>query len=186
MKLLKIAILASGRGSVIPRIIEAIDNKQLNAEIAIIVSNKADAKVLELAKSYNIEAKHISSEQLISQTLKQHNIELILLIGYMKILSHAFVDEWRNRILNVHPSLLPAFAGLKDLNLHQAVLKAGVKETGCTVHLATEELDAGPILLQKKCSVYVTDTPQTLKQRVQKLEGEALVEAIKKWQEEYG
>ncbi|KPJ67420.1 MAG: phosphoribosylglycinamide formyltransferase [Coxiella sp. DG_40] len=186
MKPLRIAILASGRGSVIPRVIAAINSKQLNAKIAVIISNKADADVLRLAESYNIEAKYISSEQLISQTLKQHNIELILLIGYMKILSHTFVDEWRNKILNVHPSLLPAFAGLMDLKLHQAVLNAGVKETGCTVHLATEKLDAGPILLQKKCSVYATDTPQTLKQRVQKLEGEALVEAIKKWQEIYG
>jgi phosphoribosylglycinamide formyltransferase-1 len=186
MKPIRIAILASGRGSVIPRIIEAINDKRLNARIEIIISNKTDADVLKLAKSYNIKAQYVSSEQLISQTLKQHNVELILLIGYMKILSHTFVDEWRNKILNIHPSLLPAFAGLMDLKVHQAVLESGVKETGCTVHLVTEKLDAGPILLQKKCSVHKADTPQTLKQRVQKLEGEALVEAIKKWQKIYG
>lgn len=186
MKPLKIAILASGRGSVIPRIIEAINDKQLNAKIEIIISNKADADVLKLAEHHNIEAQYIPSEQLISQTLKQHNIDLILSIGYMKILSRTFVQEWQNRILNVHPSLLPAFAGLMNLKVHQAVLEAGVKETGCTVHLVTEEVDAGPILLQKRCSVHTADTPQTLKERVQKLEGEALVEAIKKWREIYG
>jgi len=186
MKPLRIAVLASGRGSVIPRIIEAINDKQLNAKIEIIISNKTDADVLKLAENHNIEAQYIPSEQLISQTLKQHNVDLILSIGYMKILSRTFVQEWKNKILNVHPSLLPAFAGLMDLKVHRAVLDAGVKETGCTVHLVTEKVDAGPILLQKKCLVHKADTPQTLKQRVQKLEGEALVEAIKKWQEKYG
>ena len=174
MKELKIAILASGRGTVIPAL-----TSDLNIEI--IISNKPNAPVLELAKKYNIKAKHISSEQLISETLKQHKIDLILLIGYMRILSKQFIAEWENKILNAHPSLLPAHKGLMDLDVHHAVLSSGAKETGCTVHLVTEDVDAGPILTQKRCPVKPGDTPETLKTRVQKLEGRAFIEAIKKW-----
>jgi len=178
MKPLKIAILASGRGTVIPAIIATIN-------IEIIISNKPDAPVLELAKKYNIKAQYISSEQLISETLKQHHINLILLIGYMRILSKQFIADWQNKILNVHPSLLPAHRGLMNLAVHRAVLTAGEKESGCTVHIVTNELDAGPILVQKPCPVKADDTPETLKTRVQKLEGSAFIEAIKKWREQY-
>jgi len=180
MKPLKIAILASGRGTVIPSIIDAI-----KSEIEIIISNKPNAPVLQLAKDYNIKARYISSEKSISQTLKQNYIDLILLIGYMRILSAKFISDWENKILNVHPSLLPAYAGLINLAVHRAVIATGDKETGCTVHLVTNEIDAGPILVQKRCPVKISDTPETLKARVQKLEGEALIAAIKKWREEY-
>jgi phosphoribosylglycinamide formyltransferase-1 len=175
MKKLKIAILASGRGTVIPELIKAID-------VAIIITNKPNAPVLELAKKYNIKAKYINSEQLISSTLKNLQIDLILLIGYMRILSKQFIDEWKNKILNVHPSLLPAHQGLMDLAVHRAVLSSGAKETGCTVHLVTEDVDAGPILVQKRCPVKSDDTPETLKARVQSLEAQAFIEAIEIWQ----
>jgi phosphoribosylglycinamide formyltransferase-1 len=180
MKPLKIAILASGRGTVIPTIIDA-----LKSEIILIISNKADAPVLQLAKNYHIKAQYAPSEQLISETLQQYKIDLILLIGYMRILSKEFISTWENRILNVHPSLLPAYARLINLAVHRAVLAAGDKETGCTVHIVTNEVDAGPILVQKQCPVATTDTPEILKARVQKLEGEALIAAIQKWREEY-
>jgi phosphoribosylglycinamide formyltransferase-1 len=179
MKKLKIAILASGRGTVIPAIIAAIN-------IDLIISNKPDAPVLELAKKYNIKAQYIASEQLMSETLKQHKIDLILLIGYMRILSAQFIANWENKILNVHPSLLPAHRGLMNLAVHRSVLAAGEKESGCTVHIVTNELDTGPILVQKHCPVKADDTPETLKARVQKLECPAFIEAIKKWREQYG
>ena len=89
-----------------------------------------------------------------------------------------FIAKWRNKIINVHPSLLPAFAGGVDQDVHQSVLKAGLKETGCTIHWVTEAVDAGPVIIQKKCPVFLNDTVDTLKKRVQGLEGEALVEAV--------
>ena len=98
----------------------------------------------------------------------------LLSVGYMRILSAEFVTEWNNKVINVHPSLLPAFAGKMDLEVHQAVLD----ETGCTIHYVTPEVDEGPVLLQKKCAVLKNDTAESLKNRVQLLEGAALVEAI--------
>jgi len=110
--------------------------------------------------------------------LKKSGAELILLIGWMRILSPWFCAAWENRVINVHPSLLPEFAGGMDTDVHAAVIKAGRKESGCTVHIAAPEVDSGPIILQKRCPVLEDDTPQTLKSRVQKLEGEALIEAV--------
>jgi phosphoribosylglycinamide formyltransferase-1 len=96
----------------------------------------------------------------------------------MRILSKNFCLEWKDKILNVHPSLLPKYAGGMDNDVHKKVLKNNDSETGCTIHFVTEELDAGPILVQKKCVVEVNDTPSSLKKRVQKLEGQAFLEAI--------
>jgi phosphoribosylglycinamide formyltransferase-1 len=117
-------------------------------------------------------------DQRLSDILRQHDVNLVVLIGYMRILSDAFVQAWEKHIINVHPSLLPAFAGKMDKEVHKAVLASGVKETGCTVHYVTPQLDAGPIILQKKCPVLPDDTIDSLKQRVQDLEGLALVEAV--------
>ncbi len=175
MKKPKIAVLASGRGTILDKLIAAGIN------IELIISNKEHAPVLAKAEKYNIPAKYINNETEISKTLKQHHIDLILLIGYMRILSAEFVLIWQDKILNVHPSLLPAFAGLMDLEVHKAVLAAGVTETGCTVHYVDATVDGGKILVQKKCPVETTDTPETLKAKVQLLESEAFIEAIRKW-----
>jgi len=104
-----------------------------------------------------------------------------LMIGYMRIVSAAFVEAWRGRLLNVHPSLLPAFGGLMNKSVHEAVLEAGVAETGCTIHQVTEDVDAGPIVLQKRCAVLPSDTVETLKDRVQALEQTAFVEVLQGW-----
>ena len=113
-----------------------------------------------------------------TEVLKKHEVDLVLLIGFMRILSSSFCREWRDRILNVHPSLLPKYAGGMDTNVHEEVLKNKDKETGCTIHFVTDELDSGPILIQKKCAVEEGDTVETLKSKVQILEGEAFLEAI--------
>ncbi len=113
-----------------------------------------------------------------TEVLKKHEVDLVLLIGFMRILSSSFCREWRDRILNVHPSLLPKYAGGMDTNVHEEVLKNKDKETGCTIHFVTDELDSGPILIQKKCAVEEGDTVETLKSKVQTLEGEAFLEAI--------
>ena len=97
----------------------------------------------------------------------------------MRILSSEFCKEWNNKVLNVHPSLLPKYAGGMDINVHEQVLKNKERETGCTIHLVTRDVDMGPILLQKKCTVSNDDTVESLKDRVQKLEGEAFIEVIK-------
>ena len=185
-KPLHLAILGSTRGTDMQTIIDAIENAELDAKIDIVISNKSDAYILERAKKYNLQTLFIDSrnktreefDQQILAELKKYPIDLILLIGYMRILSPAFVRAYANKIINVHPSLLPAFAGGMDMNVHEEVIKAGVKETGCTVHLVDEGVDTGKILLQKKCRVEPTDTAETLKQKVQKLEGEALIEVI--------
>ena len=114
----------------------------------------------------------------ISAVLDNHGVELILLIGFMRILSAEFCQKWRDRLLNVHPSLLPKYAGGMDLNIHEEVLKNGDRETGCTIHFVTEDVDSGPILIQKKCNVDDNETVRSLKTKVQALEGRAFVESI--------
>lgn len=183
---LRIGVLASGRATSLGPLIEAIKNKAVAAEISLIITNKANAPVLEHQQKHGIETILIESsgktraqhEQIITQEFKARGIDLILLVGYMRILSAEFIAAWPGRVINVHPSLLPAFSGLMDLDLHRAVLAAHAKTTGCTVHLVTAKVDAGPIILQKCCAVEFGDTPEALKAKVQALEGEALVEAV--------
>ena len=113
-----------------------------------------------------------------TSTLKEHNVDLILLIGFMRILSSTFCKNWSGKILNVHPSLLPKYAGGMDTNVHEEVLKNNDEETGCTIHLVTDKVDGGPIIIQKKCKVDSNDTIDSLKSKVQSLEGEAFLEVI--------
>lgn len=184
--MLRLGILGSTRGTAMLPILAAIEEQRLSASVEVVISNKADALILSRAKSHGIETYHLEPRDLtreqydekVSALLRQKQVDLILLIGYMRILSNAFVTEWANKMVNIHPSLLPAFAGKMDLDVHRAVLQSGVKETGCTVHYVTADVDAGPILLQMKCVVLPTDTPEILKARVQALEGKALIEAI--------
>lgn len=184
--MIRIGILGSTRGSSMLPIIDAIEKQQLSAAIAVVISNKPDAIILKAAAEHHLANEFINPEgmtreqydQAVSASLHHHQVDLILLIGYMRILSHAFVQEWQNKILNVHPSLLPAFAGGMDLDVHRAVLESKANESGCTVHIVTEAVDAGPIVIQKRCTVLPTDTPESLKARVQALEGLALIEAI--------
>lgn len=183
---LRIGVLASGRGTSLDLLIAAIENQTVNAVITLIISDKIDAPVLAHKQKYGIETMSITRaektraehEILLDQAFKSKKVDLILLVGYMRILSADFIEKWQNKIINVHPSLLPAFTGLMDLDLHRAVLAAKVPETGCTVHTVIAQVDAGPILLQKHCLVETNDTPETLKMKIQALEKEALVEAV--------
>jgi phosphoribosylglycinamide formyltransferase-1 len=185
---MRLGILGSTRGTNLLSLFKSISENKLRASIEVVLSNRADAVILERARSQHVPAYFIDPAGLsretydkhLSDLLLQHKIDLIVLIGYMRILSKEFVELWQNKIINVHPSLLPAHAGKMDLDVHRAVLHANEKETGCTVHFVTADVDAGPILLQKRCSVLPHDTPEILKTRVQALEGEALVEAIEK------
>lgn len=190
---LKLAILGSTRGTGMIAIIDAIKASVLPATIQIVVSNKKDALILERARHQNlptlfIDPTNLSRDQYdlkLTECFLAHQVDVIVLVGYMRILSNEFIAKWRNKVINVHPSLLPAFSGLMDEQVHLAVLDSGVKESGCSVHVVTETVDSGPILMQKKCVVLSDDTLASLKARVQLLEGEALVEAIKKIAGEY-
>jgi len=190
-----LAILGSTNGTDLFAVYKAVQSGELDAVIDVVISNKADAGILEKAKNWGLNYKYIEPAGLpgeaqrnreefdkkILTELKKYSIDLVLLIGYMLILSPVLVRAYKNKILNVHPSLLPKFAGGMDSDVHTQVIKAGEKETGCTIHIVDEGVDTGPIVLQKKCSVEPTDTPETLKQKVQKLEGETFVEVIKNW-----
>lgn len=185
--MMRLGILGSTRGTNMLTLIDAINNGHLSATIEVVISNKSQAMILERALQHGLDAEYLSPEGLsrsdydqeISQRLLYHHVDLVVLIGYMRILSPEFVTRWHDKVINIHPSLLPAFAGKMDTDVHKAVLDSCVKETGCTVHYVTEQVDAGPIVLQKRCPVFAEDTVDSLKQRVQELEGMALVDAIK-------
>ncbi len=186
----KIAVLGSTRGTDMQAIIDAIETGTLKAEITVVISDRKRAGILDRARSHAIKAVHIPSreegvlkdretyDREIDAVLREHGADLVLLIGYMRIVSPWFCRAWEDRLVNVHPSLLPDFAGGMDGDVHEAVIASGNRETGCTVHLVTEEVDGGPILLQKRCEVLEDDTPHVLKARVQELEGRALIEII--------
>lgn len=184
--MINIGVLGSTKGTDLQAILDAIHSKKLSATVSTVISNRKNAYILDRAKDHSVPFYFISHkgkdrkdfDAEMTEVLKKHEVDLVLLIGFMRILSSSFCREWRDRILNVHPSLLPKYAGGMDTNVHEEVLKNKDKETGCTIHFVTDELDSGPILIQKKCAVEEGDTVETLKSKVQILEGEAFLEAI--------
>ena len=180
--MLNITILGSTRGSCLPDLYHSL--AATNLTVVEVISNKPDAGILVKARQLGITTICIPSttpdfEQLLGSHLEQTNTELLVLLGFMKIFSKQFVAQWRQRIINVHPSLLPKHAGLMDLSVHQAVLDNNETVTGCTVHWVTEEVDAGVAIIQKTCPVLPDDSAETLKTRVQTLEVAAITAAIK-------
>ena len=184
--MIKLGVIGSTNGTDLQVILDAIGSGKLNAEVSVVLSNQKNAYILERAKNHNVPVvftshkgksrKEFDAE--LTAVLQEHGVTLVLLIGFMRILSAEFCRRWQDRLLNVHPSLLPKYAGGLDTNVHEEVLKNGDPETGCTVHFVTDEVDGGPILIQKECNVEAHDTVETLKTKVQKLEGEAFIEAI--------
>tara|TARA_B100000424_G_scaffold41098_1_gene27701 strand:+ start:11220 stop:11885 length:666 start_codon:yes stop_codon:yes gene_type:complete len=192
---LRIGVLGSTRGTTMQPIIDAIEQNALNAKIVVVISNKIDAGILDKAKKHDLISSYVSPNALhglkkkrkdfdhdVSTILQKHNVDLVLMIGYMRIVSNEFCTLWKNRCMNIHPSLLPDFSKGMDLDVHNAVINSGKKESGCTVHFVTEDLDEGPIVCQLTCEVKPNDTPHSLKNRVQLLEGQAFIWAIKKFQ----
>ncbi len=187
---LRIAVLASTRATDMQAIIDEIEKGRLNAEIVCVISNKKDAYALERARKHNIEAIFIDPkgktkeeyDKEILEELNKRNVDLVLLIGYNRYITKVLLEPYRNRIMNIHPSLLPAFPGW-DKEVHKAVLEYGCKITGCTLHFVDERLDAGPIILQKAVEVRDDDTVESLKERVQKAEQEIILEGIKLFME---
>lgn len=189
MRVLKIAVLASGRGSNLKALLNASDTGRLSAEIVLVGSNKADAGALEIARKRGIPTCHLSSQQFKSseemdqallETLREHQAEVVALAGYLKKIGSAIIREYKNKILNIHPALLPAFGGkgMYGAKVHQAVLDYGCKVTGVTVHLVDEEYDSGPPILQRCVPVQQDDTVETLAARVLQQEHVIYAEAL--------
>ena len=186
---MRLAVLGSTNGTDLVPVVGAERSGSLSASVDVIISNNESSGILKKARHYGIENYFICHKNKkrgvfdfeMSQILENKKIDLILLIGFMRILSPAFVDRWGGKIINVHPSLLPKYAGGMSNDVHEGVLAAGDKETGCTIHLVTKEVDGGPILLQKSCPVFENDTVRSIKERVQKLEGKAFIEVINNW-----
>ncbi len=168
----RVAVLISGRGSNMAALIEAAHAADYPAEIALVVSNRPEAGGLALARAAGVQtvvidhkqyANRVAFEARLHQTLLEHRIELIANAGFMRLLTGGFVDRWKDRQLNIHPSLLPAFPGL---DTHQRALDAGVLIHGCTVHFIRLEMDSGPIVAQAAVAVMPGDTAETLATRV--------------------
>ena len=184
--MINLGVLGSTNGTDLQSIFDAIGAGKLDAKVSVVISNRADSYILERAKKHNTPNVFINHKGKVREdfdsemtnVLKKHNVDLVLLIGFMRILSSTFCKTWAGKILNVHPSLLPKYAGGMDTNVHEEVLKNNDKETGCTIHLVTDKVDSGPIIIQKKCKVDSSDTINSLKSKVQSLEGEAFLEAI--------
>lgn len=166
-----LAVLASGRGSNFRSILESIQKGELAAEIRILISDRSRANALEYARNNGIEAKYISYdkdnrelfEREAADIIEEKGCELVILAGFMRILTPYFISRFPNRILNIHPSLLPAFRGVAA---QRQAIEAGVRVSGCTVHVVTETLDDGPILAQTAVPVLETDTEETLAARI--------------------
>ena len=186
---LRVGVLGSTRGTALQGVLDAIAAGELDVELALVIADKVHAPILERAARYGVPTLHLDPtglkraeyDERVSSALQDAEVELVLLVGYMRIVSASFVERWRGRLLNVHPSLLPAFGGMMNLSVHEAVLASGVKETGCTIHQVTEEVDAGPIMLQLRCDVLSDDDAEALKARVQALEQRGFVEVLRNW-----
>ena len=172
---MRLGILISGRGSNLEAIANAIARRKVDAEIAIVISNKPDAPGLELARERGIPMRVIASrgvareiyDQMLIDELRLHEVDLVCLAGFMRLLSSTFTSAFSGRLLNIHPSLLPSFPGL---DAQRQALEQGVKITGCTVHFVDEFLDSGPILMQAAVPVLDSDTVETLSARILKQE----------------
>ena len=184
--MIKLGVIGSTNGTDLQAVLDAVGSGELNAEVSVVLSNQKNAYILERAENHNVPAVFVSHkgktreefDAEMTGVLKEYGVDLVLLVGFMRILSAGFCHEWQNKLLNVHPSLVPKYAGGMDTNVHKEVLKNGDTQTGCTIHFVTDEVDGGPILVQKKCNVESDDTAETLKIKVQQLEGEAFIEVI--------
>lgn len=181
----KVAVLISGRGSNMASLISASMEPSYPAEIALVVSNRPDAKGLERAVEFGIATATIdhkdykgdreSFERDLDSILKEHGIELVALAGFMRLLTPWFVGQWRDRMINIHPALLPSFKGL---DTHERALEAGVKLHGATVHFVSAEMDDGPIIIQGAVPVLDDDTAESLAARVLSVEHQIYPKAL--------
>jgi phosphoribosylglycinamide formyltransferase-1 len=182
--MIDIGVLVSGRGTNLQAIIEAIEEGKIEGKIKIVISDNLDAYALKRAEQYNIETQYINHKEFknredydkkIVETLENKEVELVVLAGYMRILSSYFIKAYKNKIINIHPALLPSFPGLRA---QKQAVKYGVKISGCTVHFVDEGMDSGPIILQSAVEVSEDDTEESLAERILKEEHRIYSQAI--------
>jgi phosphoribosylglycinamide formyltransferase-1 len=187
--MLNIGVLVSGRGTNLQSIIDAIESKRLDAEIKVVISDNPEAYAIERAKKHGSPVEVVTGDRFPSrqqydkklvELLKSYGVELVILAGFMRILSERFIKAFPMRIMNIHPALLPSFPGL---NVQKKALEHGVKFSGCTVHFASTEVDSGPIILQAVVEVLDDDTVESLSQRILSEEHRIYPEAIKLFSE---
>lgn len=183
----KVGVLASGRGSNLQSILDKIAMGSLPLEIAVVISDKADAFALERAEKAGIPnfavirkecADKKEFEEKIDAILREHGVEMVVLAGFMRILGADFVSGWRHKMINIHPALLPSFPGL---DAQGQAIRYGAKVSGCTVHFVDEGMDTGPIILQKVVQIADDDTEETLAAKILEQEHKALPEALSLW-----
>ncbi len=182
---LRVGVMASGKGSNLQAILEAIDSGKLSAAVAVVISNKEGSGALERARGAGIPAIFLDPKNFddretydteAARILTEQRVGLVVLAGYMRLVGKALFEPFRDRMINIHPSLLPAFAGL---HAQKQALEWGAKVSGCTVHLVDETLDQGAIIIQAAVPVLEGDTPETLQSRIQKEEHQILPQAIR-------
>ncbi len=189
MSVLRLGVLVSGRGSNLQAIINEIEAGTLKAEIAVVISNKHGVPALDRAERHGLNAVFLDPkavadtldprqayDQILLETLQRHQVQLVVLAGYMKIITSILIDSYESRIMNIHPSLLPSFPGL---HAQRQALHHGVKVAGCTVHFVTEGMDTGPIILQQTVPVEEGDTEEDLSERILKVEHDLFPRAIR-------
>lgn len=181
---LRLGVMASGSGTNFEAVAQAIASKQLNAEIPLLIYNNPDAKVVARAEKWQVPTLLLNHRDFktrealdseIAAQFQAHRVDAIVMAGWMRIVTQVLIDAFPNRLINIHPSLLPSFKGIRAI---EQALEYGVKLTGCTVHLVSLEVDSGPILIQAAVPVLPDDTPETLHARVQVQEHRILPEAI--------
>jgi len=187
--MINIGVLASGRGTNLQAIIEAIEDGKIAGEIKVVMSDNPDAYALKRAQQYHIDTRYVDFKEFknredydkeIIKILKEKKIELVVLAGYMRILSPYFIRTYKNKIMNIHPALLPSFPGL---HAQRQTLEYGAKVSGCTVHFVDEGVDSGPIILQKAVEVSDDDTEESLAEKILKEEHQIYPRAIQLFSE---
>lgn len=179
--MLKIAVFVSGGGTNLQSLIDATQNGSINGEIVLVVSNRKKAYGLERAKNAGIKAECIKDDQLLIQRLKEEGVDFIVLAGYLAILSDELTALYHNKIMNIHPSLIPAFCGpgFYGLHVHEHAFARGVKVAGATVHFVSPVVDGGPIILQEAIDVSSARSPEEMQQMVLSVEHRILPEAVR-------
>ena len=180
--MVKIAVLISGSGTNLQSLIDAYLTKEINGEISLVVSNRKKAYGLERAKNAGIEALHIKDEDVLIETLKDRNIDLIVLAGYLAIVSDKLINLYENKIINIHPSLIPSFcgSGFYGIHVHEHAFNRGVKVSGATVHFVSNVVDGGPIILQRAIDISDCASPEAIQEKIlYNIEHKILVEAVK-------
>ena len=178
--MLNIAVCVSGGGTDLQSIIDACEAGKINGEIRLVISNRKKAYGLERARLHGIQAEWIKDEDEILKRYEEEKIDVVVLAGYLAIVGDKLIEQYKNRIINIHPSLIPSFCGpgFYGMHVHEAVFKRGVKVSGATVHFVTGEVDGGPIILQRAVDISDLETPEDIQARVLEIEHEILPEAV--------